>query len=150
MTAFVRFVLDADASPGLLPRVLQPFAKRDLTPGEMRVRRDGDTLHVEIVQDAVPDADARLIEGNLRQIVGVRRVARENWAGEALGARPPRDHGASLSAMPDAAVIGTCNGMSICHSAPKSAPISQPAGSAIAPKLSVTALPRPMVAVPQG
>ena len=28
----VRFMLDADPEPGLLPRLLQPFAKRDLTP----------------------------------------------------------------------------------------------------------------------
>ena len=32
---FVRFLLDADASPGLLPRLLQPYAKRDLVPDRM-------------------------------------------------------------------------------------------------------------------
>ena len=30
--ASVRFTVQAEADPGLLPRLLMPFAKRDLTP----------------------------------------------------------------------------------------------------------------------
>ena len=74
MPAHVRFLLDADCSPGLLPRVLQPFAKRDLTPDRMWSHRSGDTMHVEVAVEAMPEEVAPLIEGNLRQIVGVRRV----------------------------------------------------------------------------
>ncbi|MSP02109.1 MAG: hypothetical protein EXR07_13820 [Acetobacteraceae bacterium] len=74
MFVHVRFLLDADASPGLLPRVLQPFAKRDLTPDRMWSHLSGDTIHVEIAVEAMPDEAVHLVEGNLRQIVGVRQV----------------------------------------------------------------------------
>jgi hypothetical protein len=72
MSVAVCFVLDADASPCLLPRVLQPFAKRDLIPDRMRSMRSGDGVRVEIAMDAMPEGEVHLVEGNLRQIVGVR------------------------------------------------------------------------------
>ena len=65
-------MLDADAAPGLLSRLLQPFAKRDLVPDRMWSHRAGDTIHVEIAMEAMPDDAVHLIEGNLRQVVGVR------------------------------------------------------------------------------
>ena len=70
----VRFMLDADASPGLLPRLLQPFARRDLTPDRMWSHRNGDLMHVEIAMAAMPAEMLHLVEGNLRQVVGVQRV----------------------------------------------------------------------------
>ena len=51
---FVRFLLDADVSPGLLSRVLQPYARRDLIPDRMWSHRAGDTMHVEIAMEAMP------------------------------------------------------------------------------------------------
>ncbi len=72
----VRFLLDADPSPGLLPRLLQPYAKRDLVPDRMWSHRAGDTLHVEIAMEAMPAEVVHLVEGNLRQVVGVRAVSR--------------------------------------------------------------------------
>jgi acetolactate synthase regulatory subunit len=74
MTVSVRFMLDAEASPGLLPRVLQPFAKRDLVPDRMWSHRTGDMMHVEVAMEAMPEQEVHLVEGNLRQIVGVRHV----------------------------------------------------------------------------
>jgi hypothetical protein len=74
MPAHVRFLLDAECSPGLLPRMLQPFAKRDLVPDRMWSHRAGDMMHVEIAVEAMPEAEIHLVEGNLRQIVGVRQV----------------------------------------------------------------------------
>ncbi len=74
MFVHVRFLLEADASAGLLPRVLQPFAKRDLTPDRMWSHRAGDTIHIEIAVEAMPEAEIHLVEGNLHQIVGVRQV----------------------------------------------------------------------------
>lgn len=71
----VRFDLLADAEPGLLPRVLAPFAKRDLVPDRVHARREGTALLVEIGMEAMPSEMVHLVEGNLRQIVGVRRVA---------------------------------------------------------------------------
>jgi hypothetical protein len=70
----VRFMLDADAAPGLLSRLLQPFAKRDLIPDRMWSHRSGEALHVEIALMAMPAEMLHLVEGNLRQVVGVRNV----------------------------------------------------------------------------
>jgi hypothetical protein len=67
-------MLDADPAPGLLPRLLQPFAKRDLTPDRMWAHRVEGTMHVEIACDAMPSDVVHLVEGNLRSVVGVRTV----------------------------------------------------------------------------
>ncbi len=74
--ASVRFTLLADAAPGLLPRLLQPFAKRDLSPDLFEAARSGDDMRVQIGMDAMPAEMVHLVEGNLRQVVGVRQVAR--------------------------------------------------------------------------
>jgi hypothetical protein len=66
-----RFRLAAEASPGLLPRLLAPFAKRDLSPDALRATRRGVAFHVEIAIDAMPAGEVHLVEGNLRQVVGV-------------------------------------------------------------------------------
>jgi len=70
----VRFMLDAEASPGLLPRLLQPFARRDLAPDRMWSHRNGAVMHVEIALEAMPEEMVPLVEGNLRQVVGVQFV----------------------------------------------------------------------------
>lgn len=70
----VRFMLDADVSPGLLNRLLQPFARRDLVPDRMWSHRAGETLHVEIAMAEMPGDVVHLVEGNLRQVVGVRSI----------------------------------------------------------------------------
>jgi hypothetical protein len=74
-TVFVRFLVDADTSPGLLSRLLQPYAKRDLVPDRMWSHRAGDTIHVEIAMEAMPVEVVHLVEGNLLQVVGVRNVS---------------------------------------------------------------------------
>ncbi len=71
----VRFELLADAEPGLLCRVLIPFARRNLVPDRMRVRREGLSMLVEIGMDAMPSEMLHLVEGNLRQIVGMQRLS---------------------------------------------------------------------------
>jgi hypothetical protein len=71
----VRFMLDAEASPGLLPRVLQPFARRDLAPDRMWSHRSGAVMHVEVALAAMPAEMVHLVEGNLWQVVGVRQVS---------------------------------------------------------------------------
>jgi hypothetical protein len=74
--ASVRFSLVADAAPGLLPRLLAPFARRDLTPDSIEACRDGAEMQVEIAMAAMPAEMVHLLEGNLRQTVGVRSVVR--------------------------------------------------------------------------
>ncbi len=73
-TVSVLFTLQAEAAPGTLPRLLQPFAKRDLVPDQVKSRRDGDTLLVELGMDAMPAGELHLVEGNLSQVIGVRRL----------------------------------------------------------------------------
>lgn len=74
--ASVRFTLVAEAAPGLLPRLLGPFARRDLTPDSIEARRDGEEMQVEIAMAAMPAEMVHLVEGNLRQTVGVRSLVR--------------------------------------------------------------------------
>jgi acetolactate synthase small subunit len=69
-----RFTVIADGSPGLLSRVLEPFAKRDLIPDTLRATREGETMRAEIALHAMPLGMIHLVAGNLGQIVGVRRV----------------------------------------------------------------------------
>ena len=71
----VRFMLDAVAEPGLLPRLMEPFAKRGLVPSRMWSHRGAEEMHVEVALDEAPAEAVLLIEGNLRQVVGVRSVA---------------------------------------------------------------------------
>lgn len=70
----VRYMVDADASPGLLSRLLQPFAKRDVTLDRMWSHHNAGTMHVEFAVHELPVEYAHLIEGNLRQVVGVQSV----------------------------------------------------------------------------
>lgn len=77
MFAAVRFHVDADASPGLLPRLLQPFARRDLVPDHLQAVRSDDSVTVAISIGAIPAEMVHLVEGNLRQVIGVRAVTRD-------------------------------------------------------------------------
>jgi len=69
--AAVRFTVTAEAEPGLLPRLIQPFARRDLTPDSFECSRSGNVLRVDIAMAAMPAEMVHLVEGNLRQTVGV-------------------------------------------------------------------------------
>ncbi len=70
----VRFLVLADACPGLLPRLLQPLAKRDLTADSFHAQREGELMRAEILLEAMPAGMVHLVAGNLGQVVGVRSV----------------------------------------------------------------------------
>lgn len=70
----VRYSLTAEPSPGLLSRVVQPFARRDLIPDHMSAHRTRRAMHIEIVMASMPASMVHLVEGNLAQIVGVTRI----------------------------------------------------------------------------
>ena len=72
--AAVRFCVTADASSCLLPRLLQPFAKRDLTPDSFECRRTGANIRVDITLASMPAEMVHLVTGNLQQMIGVQRV----------------------------------------------------------------------------
>ena len=75
-SAVLQFHMTADADPGLLPRVLQVFAKRSLVPASFRAecRADGDSLSFEMRIPKVEEAKALHIAVCLRETVGVRTV----------------------------------------------------------------------------
>ena len=82
----VRFSVFAESSPGLLPRLLQPLAKRDLTADAMTARREGDDMQVELVLEAMPAEMVHLVAGNLGQVIGVMEVRVDREAGLKLAA----------------------------------------------------------------
>ncbi|MGG5810672.1 hypothetical protein [Falsiroseomonas sp. CW058] len=69
-----RFTVTAAASPGLLSRILEPFAKRDLVPDSVRAARQGEAMRAEVALHAMPLGMVHLVAGNLGQIIGVQRV----------------------------------------------------------------------------
>jgi len=71
---FARFQVLADTCPGLLPRLLQPLAKRDLVADTFHATREGDATRVEVTLHAMPAGTVHLVAGNLGQVVGVREV----------------------------------------------------------------------------
>jgi hypothetical protein len=71
----VLFEVLVDFGPGVLPRLLQPLARRNLVPETFAAKLEGGALAVEIRLAGVPADTLALIEGNLRQVVGVRHCA---------------------------------------------------------------------------
>lgn len=72
--AAVRFTVQAEADPGLLPRLMQPFAKRDLTPDSFEARKTGAAVRVDIAMASMPAEMVHLVVGNLGQVIGVTQV----------------------------------------------------------------------------
>jgi hypothetical protein len=70
----VQFELVADAEPGLMSRLVAPFARRDLVPDRVRTGRNGALIEAILAVDEMPSEMVHLIENNLRQIVGVRSL----------------------------------------------------------------------------
>jgi hypothetical protein len=73
-TVSVLFTVEAEASPCLLPRLLQPFAKRDLTPDHMVSQHHRGRMRVELGMEHMPAEMVHLVAGNLGQVVGVHCV----------------------------------------------------------------------------
>ena len=73
----VRYLVRAEPSPGLLPRLLQPLAKRDVTPERFRAAREGEAMRVEIAA-VLPEAVVELVAGNIRSVIGVTRIEVEH------------------------------------------------------------------------
>lgn len=69
------FSVTAEAEPGVMPRVLELFAKRGLVPSlwHSKVAPTGE-LTIDVQMDDMADPLARQIAANLRQIWGVATV----------------------------------------------------------------------------
>ncbi len=71
------FALMAQAAPGVMPRVMEPFAKRGLVPTRWHATVCGgksSELSIDIQISGVDVDMAELIAAQLRQIVGVSTV----------------------------------------------------------------------------
>lgn len=65
------FSVSALADPGLLPRLLEPFAKRGLVPSALYARQHSEDVSVDIQVDGLGQEQAAMIGRGLRQIFGV-------------------------------------------------------------------------------
>ena len=72
--AAVRFTVLAEPDPGLLPRLLQPFAKRDLTPDNFEARLSSAGMRIDIALASMPAEMVHLVVGNLGAVIGVTQV----------------------------------------------------------------------------
>lgn len=68
------FSVTASAGPGVLPRILEPFAKRGLVPGRFESHRRDEVLTVDIRMDPMDLELARYIGRCLDRIFEVERV----------------------------------------------------------------------------
>ena len=71
-----RFTVLGEADPGLLSRLIEPFAKRGLMPPRLEAQSDGAVLRVSLAAELEADA-APLLAASLRAIVGVTTVLAE-------------------------------------------------------------------------
>ena len=71
-----RFSLQASAEPGVMPRVIELFAKRGLVPDRWHsaVARPGMTLSIDIEIGGIERDTVAYVANCLRQIVGVELV----------------------------------------------------------------------------
>jgi hypothetical protein len=76
-TVSARFLVMAEADPGLLPRLLEPFSKLGLVPSRVHASRedgDGSVVSVDLrMKDVAPRA-AELVENSLRRVLGVSQL----------------------------------------------------------------------------
>jgi acetolactate synthase small subunit len=71
------FAVRAAAEPGILSRLIELFAKRDLVPDAVQARRIGaarDQLAVDLQVDGLAPHLAELVAESMRQMVSVERV----------------------------------------------------------------------------
>lgn len=68
------FLLQARAEPGVMPRVLELFAKRGLVPQKWHSAAAGPALTIEVQIGGLGDEVADYIARCMRQVVGVETV----------------------------------------------------------------------------
>ena len=71
------FFVTGEADPGLLPRLIEPFAKLGLVPARAHASAedgDGRELSADLRVNGVDRQTAHLLDNALRRVVGVRTV----------------------------------------------------------------------------
>lgn len=71
-----RFTVLGEAEPGLLPRLIEPFAKRGLLLRRLEASAEAEGLRVSLAAE-LDEAGASLLGASLRAIVGVTAVLAE-------------------------------------------------------------------------
>ena len=75
--ATAMFFVSCDADPGVLPRLIEPFAKLGLVPHRVHASRedgDGSVQHVDLRARDLDARTAHLLDKMIRSVVGVRSV----------------------------------------------------------------------------
>jgi hypothetical protein len=75
----IRFTVEALAEPGLMARLVAPFMRRAVDPDTVQWRRTGANVQAQFAVDEMPAEMIHLVEGNLRQVIGVVRVTVETY-----------------------------------------------------------------------
>lgn len=76
-TVRAMFFVSAESDPGLLPRLVEPFAKLGLVPDRVHADREAHAdrnLNVDLRIAEVTPRHAHLLEKALRSVIGVRSV----------------------------------------------------------------------------
>lgn len=73
--AHARFLVEARAEPGVMPRILELFAKRGLVPQRWHSALSGTGLRIEIEAAGLPGEAVAYVADCMRGITGVERVA---------------------------------------------------------------------------
>ncbi len=68
------FFVQAVAEPGTLPRLLELFSKRGITPGRVHSSVSGQRLHVDLEATALGDHQTACVAQAMRQIPTVELV----------------------------------------------------------------------------
>lgn len=70
----VKFSLRAEVEPSVLPRVLEPFALRNLTPLTVSSRCDGGTLRIDVTVAGLSRREVDHLALRLKQVVPIHAV----------------------------------------------------------------------------
>ncbi len=70
-----RYRIHAASEPGLIPRVVEPFAKVGLVPERLECRRNGALLAIDLEVAGIGLERAAQFARTLAAVVGVERVA---------------------------------------------------------------------------
>lgn len=80
----VGFVVEARSEPGILIRILAPFARRGMQIDRLACETERGTLTVEAFMRDMPEEAVRQVQGNIGQVVGVVRLDVQTGFGAAM------------------------------------------------------------------
>lgn len=70
----VQFTLQTDVEPSVLPRILQPFALRNLTPHRVSCRQQDGRMQIALVIQGLGERETQHLSQRLAQLIPVHGV----------------------------------------------------------------------------